>query len=101
MIALDVRPGARRAVRYTVDLGGVSVVLRLRWLPRLSRWSLIVETPGGDRLTPQLVVHAGAEVPLDTTSEDAPAGTLRWTGPERYSRTDLGRGLRLLYEEAP
>ena len=98
--AVDVRPEEARAVRYTVTLDGVAVVLRLRWLPRLVRWALVVETPDGIALTPQLVVYGGADVPLDTTYGTAPPGRLSWVGPETYRRTDLGRSLRLLYTEA-
>lgn len=101
--AIDVRPGEARAPRFTVDLptlsGPVTVVLRLRWLPGPGVWALHVQTPSGGDLSPQLVAAPGGEVLLDTTHPDAPTGRLLWIGPERYSRTDLGRALRLLYDD--
>lgn len=97
--AIDIRPGDARAPRFTVSLGDVAVVLRFRWLPRTSTWSLLVETPDGEPLCPQLTVQAGAVVPLDTTHPGCPAGRLVWLGPETYARIDLGRSLRLVHDD--
>lgn len=96
--AIDVRLGERRAERVTVNLGEVEIALRLRWLPRLQRWSAIFETAAGERLTPQLVIEPGADVPIDTTLPDAPSGRLSWRGPDSYRRRDLGRSLVLLWQ---
>jgi hypothetical protein len=97
--AVDVRPAEARAFRVTANLGGVSVALRFRWLPRLSRWALVMETPAGDSLTPQLIVQSGGFVPFDSTHADAPGGRLLWVGPETYRREDLGKSLRLVYDD--
>lgn len=97
--AVDTRPQDARAFRVSVSLSGTTVILRFRWLPRSSRWALVMETPAGEALTPQLVIQGGAEVPFDTTHDDAPPGRLVWSGPETYRREDLGGSLRLIYDD--
>lgn len=95
----DVRPAARRAFRISITLGGVSVTLHLRWLPRLSAWTCQLQTPDEVDLSQWLVVQGGAEVPFDTTLDGSPSGRLYWVGPETYQRTDIGTIIQLLWDD--
>ena len=94
---VDCRPGGYYAFRISVDLDGVAVRLRFRWLPAITRWTMIVETPAGEALTAWSVAQPGAQVLIDVSSPARPPGTLRWEGRETTEAADLGEGLRLIW----
>jgi hypothetical protein len=90
---IDVRPGARFAFAFAVDLGDTAVRMAFRWLDAPGVWSWQAYTIDGNALTPQLLVRAGGEVP----PVPGIPGRLRWSGPDEYAREDLGASLRLLW----
>lgn len=100
ILQLDVRTQGRYAQRISVELQGLSIALRFRWLPRISRWALRVEDPDGLQLSPESIVQPQGLVALDRSAPTCPPGDLLWVGPDDYVRTDMGEALRLLYREA-
>ena len=96
---VDVRPGALFAVVVSAQLGGVTVAFALRWLPRLGRWSCQMRTTSGEVLSIDAIVQPAGRVLFDARDPRVPPGSLVWTGPDDYTRTDLGETLRLIYVE--
>jgi hypothetical protein len=102
--SVDIRPGDLLAFARTFELGDtdvgielVAVRLRLRWLERLGRWQMSVQTPNGRNLTPWLLVQPGGTVPWSNTDLEVPQGRLLWQGPDDYGRDDLGTRLLLWF----
>lgn len=97
MSFVDVRTPESYAIAYSVDLGDVAVRLRLRWLPAISRWTMRVESPGGEPLSADSIAQAGGRVLLDTSSPLCPNGSLRWEGNDTTQADEIGVGLRLAW----
>ena len=96
---VNLQPNDRYAFRVTVELGDVSVRLRLRWMERVLLWTLLMETPAGAVLTMQAPARAGGIVAFDPTAEGAPPGELRWQGRDTETSEELGDGLFLVWTE--
>lgn len=84
---------------YTLD--GVAVRLRCVWLPRVRRWYIELQSPGGRVLTLPQLAAPGGSLSTDPRDEETPPGRFVWgPGPDPYVRADLGTALVLTYEPA-
>lgn len=98
-LVLDLVPGDDRALVRSYTLDGVAVRLWLQWHDVTGRWQLEVRTPAGRLLGLPSLAAPGGVVRLASGAQ-TPPGTLRWEGVDPYTRTDLGRSLRLVYDTA-
>jgi hypothetical protein len=102
---VSLRPGTSAYYTPSIELPGptrkVTVLLSFRWLPRLSLWCVLVTTLDGSRaLSMQQHVRPGGQVYMDIRDPEAPEGRLFWTGPDPYTREDLGDAVELWWVPA-
>ena len=97
----DIRPGTNDyAFTRTYTLEGVVVVFRCHWHDRSGRWQVEMLSPSGEVLAFGQASPGGVFV-HDPRDESQPPGTFVWgSGPEPYTRQDLGDAVRLYYVES-
>lgn len=100
MLRVDLGGGDRFFFERRFTLDGVPIILILRWLQRLERWSMQATDPQNNPLGIEQVACPGGTYAWDRLGDTTPGGLLLWLGPDPYGRFDLGNNLRLTYIEA-
>jgi len=84
--------------RYTlqVDLEGVTVGLRVYWLPRVAAWFVDALSAAGEDVAVGARLTPGAPLALPAAWEGGPPGRFICTGPDGYTHDDLGVQVQVL-----
>ena len=88
--------------RYSlqVDLEGIIVGLRVYWLPRCAAWYLDVLSAAGVDVAVGARLTPGAPLALPAAWEGGPPGRFICSGPDVYTKQDLGVQVQVLYVTA-
>ena len=97
LIPLDARSDRNR---LTIDLGGVDVGVRWYWLPRCAGWYVDLEQPDGTPISTGLRLTPAAPLNAPGANEFLPDGRFVVSGPDSYTRDDLGGQVRLWWWSA-
>ncbi len=83
----------------TVNLGGQTVRVRMRWYDRLAAWYLDVTRLDGTILGAGIRVSPGWFWPDGLRPEGFPPGRLFFRGSEPYAQSDLGGRVAIVWIE--
>ena len=90
----------RERYSLTVTLDGVEVAMRVYWLERAAGWYVDLETPAGAVLASTVRITPGAPLAIPGAAVGLPPGTFLASGPDYYTRNDLGTQVTLDYVTA-